>query len=190
VRIAALLLAAGRSTRFGDADKLAASLDGKPLLDHAASALRSVSLPLAFAVRPAGGVPCHGFATVTVERPDAGLGHSLAVGTRAARLAGAEAVLIALGDMPFVPPSHLAALAVSARSPDILIASTADGKHPCPPALIGSHWFAELETLDADAGARALLARGRLVTLPPEMLRDIDTPADLQRARHPDRDLP
>ncbi len=45
LRAVGLLLAAGHSRRFGAADKLAAPLDGRPLVAHAAGAL--AALPLA-----------------------------------------------------------------------------------------------------------------------------------------------
>lgn len=178
MRIAGLLLAAGRSTRFGAADKLAALLDGRPLLDHAAAAMQALALPLRFIVRPPEAPPYAGFTTLHVTRADAGLGHSLAVGARAARLAGAEALLVMLGDMPFVPFAHLAALLAAGAGPDTLIAST-DGKTPSPPALIGVDWFSRLEALDADEGARPLLKQARLIHAPPGALGDIDVPADL-----------
>jgi len=180
VKVAGLLLAAGRSTRFGAADKLAALLDGRPLLDHAAAAMRELDLAARFVVRPAGAVPCPGFVGLAVERSQAGLGHSLAVGTRAARLAGADAVLVALGDMPFVTSAHLAAVVAAGWGTDVLVAST-DGAAPTPPALIGADWFPQLEALDADEGARPLLRQARLVRAPAGTLRDIDTPADLAR---------
>src|SRR3546814_4255821 len=40
--VALILLAAGRSTRFGVADKLAAPLHGRPLVQHAANTLSPI----------------------------------------------------------------------------------------------------------------------------------------------------
>lgn len=85
--VAAVLLAAGRSTRFGREDKLAAPLSGVPLALHAAR--RLAVLPVAARIVVAGPAPLdyggEGFVTVHNARPEAGLGHSIALGVETAR---------------------------------------------------------------------------------------------------------
>ena len=49
-KVASVLLAAGRSARFGEADKLAADLNGKPVALHAAEALAGIGLGQLIAV--------------------------------------------------------------------------------------------------------------------------------------------
>jgi molybdenum cofactor cytidylyltransferase len=177
VKIAGILLAAGRSTRFGSNDKLAALLGGRPILDRAAEAMRAVQLQGRFVVRagPTGGLG--GFDRVSIP-PNAPMSRSLAEGVGAARRAGADAVLVALGDMPFVTEAHLARLIANAEGRSALLASYGEGRRS-PPALFGADWFDELEGTTGDAGARALIARAELVEAPPGTLRDIDTVADL-----------
>lgn len=177
MKVAALLLAAGRSTRFGR-DKLAASLHGLPLGLHAARTL--LELPFAAHIvvtRPSG--PCWpGFETIENGRPEKGMAHSIGLGLRAARDAGAEAVVIALADMPFVPPEHFRRLLSLCRGADALVASS-DGARRSPPALFGSRWFAALENLTGDRGARDLLDQAEAVLTDPRSLADIDRPEDI-----------
>src|SRR5690606_18755490 len=49
-RVAAVLLAAGQSTRFGAADKLHADLGGRPLVTHVAATLRQLGFGALIAV--------------------------------------------------------------------------------------------------------------------------------------------
>ena len=50
-RIGAIVLAGGRSSRFGR-DKLAEIVDGRPLLDHAIDAVRAVATDIVVVVAP------------------------------------------------------------------------------------------------------------------------------------------
>ncbi|MDO6414901.1 NTP transferase domain-containing protein [Sphingomonas sp. BIUV-7] len=179
--IAGILLAAGRSTRFGADDKLVAVLEGRPLIDHAAQALRDAPVGLRFVVRSKAADALDGFETVRVAE-GAEMSRSLAAGIAAARAAGAEGALVLLADMPFVTPAHLAALVAGFAGRSTLLAST-DGTRPSPPALFGADRFAELEAGSGDAGGRRLLAAATLIAAPPGSLRDIDTPEALAAAR-------
>lgn len=184
--VAAVLLAAGRSTRFGAADKIAAELDGVPLGLHAARTIAALPLALRYVVTGATPRDYPGFEIVPNLRPEAGLSRSIALGVAAARAAGAQAVLIALADMPCVAAEHFLRLIERADGPDALVAST-DGGHRTPPAVFGADWFDELEALSGDRGARDLLQRGTAISAAPGDLLDIDTPDDLvvARTRHP-----
>jgi molybdenum cofactor cytidylyltransferase len=115
------------------------------------------------------------------------MAHSLALGIAAARQSGADAVLIALADMPFVPTGHFERILADYRGPDTLVA-TSDGVRRMPPALFGSDWFAELEGLSGDRGAHGLLQRAAVVVTEADTLLDIDRPEDLASAQaHLDR---
>ena len=190
--IAAVLLAAGRSTRFGADDKIAAPLGGVPLGLHAARTLAGLPFAARFVVTGTAPLDWPGFTTVTNPHPDAGLARSIAIGIAAARGAGIAAgigagpgpgaVLIALADMPFVSAAHLMRLIDCYHGPASLAASF-DGERRMPPALFGADWFAELEALSGDKGARALLDRAQAVEAAPGELLDIDRPEDLSDAR-------
>jgi molybdenum cofactor cytidylyltransferase len=180
VKIAGILLAAGRSTRFGTEDKLRAPLHGRPLLHHAADAMRAVAVEWRFLVRSEASDGLDGFETISVA---AGMemSRSLAAGIIAAREAGADAALVTLGDMPFVTADHLATLIDACTGRESLLASEAAGRRS-PPALFGANWFPELATATGDAGGRHLLARAIAIPTPMDMVRDIDTPTDLNAA--------
>ncbi len=178
MRIAAILLAAGRSTRFGGADKLVASLAGRPLVRHAADTLGALRLASYHLVTADPALACPGYATVVNDAPAAGLSRSIALGVAAVRQVGAEAVLIALADMPLVPPAHVAALIAHGRATGEAVAST-DGGSAMPPALFPAAWFGRLEALTGDRGARDLLARVATLRAPAGTLADVDRVDDL-----------
>ncbi|HEY0315497.1 MAG TPA: nucleotidyltransferase family protein [Sphingomonas sp.] len=180
--VAAVLLAAGQSTRFGMADKLAAPLKGMPLRLHAVRALAPLPLAARFVVTGRATLDWPGLEVVVNDRPETGMAHSIALGLAAARRSGAQAVLIVLADMPFVPTEHYRRLLACYRGPDSLAASS-DGTRRMPPALFGADWFAILETLSGDQGARALLDRAESVVTAPENLHDIDWPEDFAAAQ-------
>jgi molybdenum cofactor cytidylyltransferase len=181
--LAVALLAAGRSQRFGDEDKLAARLGGKLLIDWAAQAGRAINAAQHFIVTgpdvpqqdcPAGYVQLH--------NPDAGegLGSSLRLAAHHARETGAVALLVLLADMPLVRPSHLATLVASfGADPAVPVFSRALGGVPQPPAILPAALFPALEALSGDSGARRLARGATLVTASPDSLIDVDTPADL-----------
>lgn len=183
-KIAAILLAAGRSERFGDADKLLVPLDGVPLALHAARRMTEIGVGWRFAVCRAGsplieGLSDLGFETKINPDPARGLSSSLALGIEQARLANAEAALVVLGDMPFVSSAHLSALIArfdTENSP--LVASSRDGIR-MPPALFGKRFFARLEAAKGDEGGRSLFSDATLVSADPTELRDIDHPEDI-----------
>lgn len=182
MRVAGLLLAAGLSRRFGPGDKLAAPLDGVALGLHAARALAEAGCAPLVAVTgtAAPDYAALGFAVHANPAPEAGQAGSLAIGVAAARAAGAEAVLVALADMPRVSAAHLRAVIAAGHGADARVASVT-GALASPPALFGRDWFDALEGLGGDRGARALLDGAVRVAAPFAMLADVDTPDDLAR---------
>lgn len=178
--IAIAILAAGNGRRFGS-DKVMAELDGAPLGVRAARALAQVDATAHFAVcQPEAAITPHyaqlGYRIVGNPRADLGLSGSLHLVVEAAAQTGAQALLIALADMPFVPASHVEAL-IAACDGEIIQSS--DGNQSMPPAIFPrSMWPLLLET-KGDAGARQILMHASTLTAPTGSLRDIDTPDDL-----------
>jgi molybdenum cofactor cytidylyltransferase len=177
-----LLLAAGRSARFGIADKICVSLGSLPLGHHAARALAPLPLSPQIVVTGRSMLDWPGMEVIINDHPEKGMAHSIALGLGAVRRSGAEAVLIALADMPLVPTEHFQRLLACHRGPAALAASS-DGARRMPPALFGADWFAELDRLSGDQGARTLLDGAELATTAPDNLLDVDRPADLARAQ-------
>lgn len=191
----ALLLAAGRGTRFGGA-KLLAPLRGRPLVAHPlaciADAVRAGTLAGGVAVVPAGDDALAGFvATAGLEAipnpaPETGLASSLRLGLAAiARHADAEAAVILLGDQPGVSPELLARLVSAWRAsprPVVRPAWSAAPGEPGHPIVVGRALWGRAAALAGDRGLGPLLAAepSLVQDLPvPGHNPDVDTAADL-----------
>ncbi|MCP3729332.1 nucleotidyltransferase family protein [Sphingomonas sp. MG17] len=184
-RVALVLLAAGRSRRFGDEDKLMAPYLGRPLGLHVVVALEAVPFCARVAVisdTKLDLASC-GYEIVRNDDPAAGLGRSLRLGVEAACAGGAEAVLIALADMPRVTATHIYRLLDRAEGPEAIVASS-DGVDPRPPVLFGCEHFATLRRSEGDMGARELVRHGHHVVTSPAELVDVDTPEELAALIH------
>lgn len=178
--IAVAVLAAGQGHRFGS-DKLMADLDGVPLGLHIAKTVSSLGFGWRFAVIAKGAAIAQhfsaaGFETIENSAAETGQSHSLHLAVHAAEAASAKALLITLGDMPFVSAGHIAKLVVQDG-----LAASHDGHQSMPPALFPRSCWPDLLHATGDSGARALLGRAKLVTAPADELRDIDVTADLLR---------
>lgn len=185
-----IILAAGRATRMG-ATKLAADLNGRPIIAHVAAAIAEAGLPPpilvlghdADVVRAAWGNRPARF--VIAADHGEGLSRSLAHGI-AALPEDALAALVCLGDMPFVPAALLRDMAALA-TPDAIVVPRVDGR-PGNPVLWGRTYFARLASLSGDVGGRALMAEFAdavrfLDCDAPGIRIDIDTPQALAAAR-------
>jgi molybdenum cofactor cytidylyltransferase len=192
-RVAAIVLAAGRSTRMGTRNKLLADLGGVPMVRRvAATALRSKARPLLVVTgHQAAEVAAalSGLGVTFVANPDyaTGLSSSLKAGIRAVppECAGA---LILLGDMPRISPKDIGALLDAfAGAPDRLVVPVHAGRQGNP-VLWPRRYFAELLQLEGDAGAKRLIATHsddvRNVDLGTDAIfADVDTPEALARVR-------
>ncbi len=184
--IAAILLAAGASRRFGTSDKLAAPLAGEPLALHAARRIVELAPGRRIAVCPdTGGALARqlamlGFEIVANPDSDRGLSHSLACGIAAAAQGSETAALICLADMPFVSIGHLRAIVARFDASDAPIVASNDGAASMPPALFARSHFDRLRATEGDRGGKALLADAVLVAATPDELADIDRPEDLR----------
>lgn len=190
VRIGAILLAAGRGTRFGPRPKLVAPLNGLPLVRHAGLAIRRSRLRPAVAV-----IGAHveavraslaGLDMRLVENPDhaSGLASSLRAGL-AAFPEAVEAVVVVLGDMPRITAAHLDRLAAAyaAASPrPAAVVPVFEGERGNPVLLNRRLLAGDLAALTGDAGAGRLLAgRGDVLEIAGDTANrlDVDTPEAL-----------
>lgn len=190
MKVVAILLAAGSATRFGS-DKLLHALPHEvPIAVQAARHLRAVFADAVFAVvRPDAWelsrlLREEGCTVAPCERAAEGMGASLACGVRAADAAGlAEGYVVALGDMPFIRASTIAAVRDALAGGAAVAAPYFRARRGHPVGIAG-RYGAELAALSGDEGARRLLAAhaDELVKVPvgdPGAIRDIDTPGDL-----------
>ncbi len=163
-RIAAVVLAAGRSTRMGGPNKLLAEIGGRALVRIA------VEEVLASRARPVVVVTGHqhervetalaGLDVVFVRNPDyaEGLSSSLKAGIAAVPPA-ADATLVCLGDMPQVEAGVIDRL-LAAYNPEgagLIVVPTIAGKRGNP-VVWSRRFFADFAKLTGDVGARALIA--------------------------------
>jgi molybdenum cofactor cytidylyltransferase len=188
--VVGVLLAAGSGSRFGG-DKLLAKLaDGRPLASAALSALAAGVDSVIAVVRPGDAalealLSTSGALVAVCAEAAEGIGASLACGVREVqrRFPEAQGVIIALADMPWVSSSTVASVATALRRGAALAAPTYRGTRGHPVA-IGARYFADLQTLSGDEGAKKLLAAHgpelELIAVDdPSVLRDVDTQSDL-----------
>lgn len=177
------LLAAGHSTRFGGA-KLDAELWGKPLGRHSADTLAEAPFLARVAVTGDARLDyaALGFTVLRNTDPGRDQASSLRLAAGHALAIEADALLIALADMPCTTAAHIRRLLDAADGPQAVVASS-DGRALQPPALFGAARFAELLATRGDHGARDLIRGGVHVAASPGELIDIDMPADLERLR-------
>ena len=186
MRIVGLLLAAGSATRFGS-DKLRHALPhGVPIAVQAARHLKLEIARVVAVVRPdspelKANLESEGCEVVVCENAAEGMGASLACAARAA--GEADGYLIALGDMPFVRRTTIAAVrdALAAGAPLAAPYFRARRGHP---VALSKKFLNPLLALKGDAGAKQLLEANerQLVKIPvgdPGTIRDIDTLDDL-----------
>jgi len=179
-----ILLAAGKSARFGLSDKLAEPFLGQPLGMHVVTALESVPFARRIVVVDGGHLDyaAHGYEVVFNEEPERGVSLSAQLGLKAARGEGIEAVLFALADMPRVTASQIYRLFDAEHGPDTVVASS-DGVTPHPPALFGAARFDALMDLKGDGGIREMVLGGRHVVTNPDELIDVDTEEELEELK-------
>lgn len=188
-RVAAIVLAAGQSSRMGS-NKLLADLGGQPMIRRTVAAMRQVAdQTIVVTGRDQGVIEAalQGLPVTFVHNPDfaAGLSTSLHTGITALT-PDTDAAVIALGDMPLVPPEAVRRL-IAAYSP-------AEHRSICVPlfngergnpVLWGRQHFEALSALTGDKGARALfepLSDEIVDVVMPDdaVLRDADTPEALE----------
>lgn len=161
---AALVLAAGRSTRMGEENKLVAEVGGIPMVRYAVmAALASRADPVIVVtgheddrVRAAlAGLPVR-FAH-NASYAD-GLSTSLRTGL-AALPADTDAALVLLGDMPLVTSADCDAVLAGLGRENALIATATSGGDRGNPVAWSARLFPELRATEGDAGGRALMSR-------------------------------
>ncbi len=193
-RVAALVLAAGRSSRMGGNNKLVAELDGIPVV---AAVIRAT---LSSQARPVIVVTGHdsdqvkraliGYDVSFVHNRHyfQGMSTSLRRGI-AALPSEIDGMLVCLGDMPWIAATHIERL-ISRFDP-------AEGRAICVPTfeaksgnpvLWAKRFFHEMCTLTGDVGARGLITNYAELVCEVEMadnsvLIDIDTTEDLASLR-------
>ncbi|MFC5719203.1 NTP transferase domain-containing protein [Streptomyces gamaensis] len=201
IPVAGLLLAAGGGRRLGGHPKALLEHRGRPLVEHAARALREGGCAPVYVVLGAAAPDVRARCgssglrdCVLVDNPDwaEGMGTSLRVGLAAVATSDAPAVLVGLVDQPRVGARAVARILAAHRAGAQLAAASYAGERGHPVLFGREHWAAVAETAEGDRGARAYLrAHAAELTLvecadvaAPD---DVDAPEDLRlldRRRH------
>jgi molybdenum cofactor cytidylyltransferase len=193
-RVAALVLAAGRSTRMGAVNKMLAQIGGKPLVRIAAEqALASRARPVIVVTgheREKVESALKGLPVRLVHNPNYvdGLGTSLKVGI-AAVPEESDAVIVCLGDMPQVDAALIDRL-IAAFDPErggLVVVPSIDGRRGNP-VVWSRRFFQDLMGIQGDVGARYLIGNyaESVVEVPvagEAALTDVDTPESLSAVK-------
>lgn len=190
-RTAIVMLASGLSRRYGRRDKMLADLGGKPLVEHAADMITELEPLARVAVCPSDR-PAIGehlikrFVIAINKKPKLGLGHSIAVGVNVALQFKPDAILLVMGDMPFVESWVLEGVMERlGNGVDIVHSGGADGVRP--PTAFGPATFDQLAALDGDDGAKRIIGQGGFNVVgfgaPAPLLLDVDTKEELELAQ-------
>lgn len=185
--IVGILLAAGQGSRFGS-NKLCHPLgDGTPVAVRSAENLRDALGEVLAVLRPEDSVLRGHFDVARVPYvlcPDAGQGMAatLACGVRARADAGGW--IIALGDMPYIRPGTMAAVASAIAEGALLAAPFVDGQRGHPVGF-AAPLKDELLAIAGDEGARRVIVAHkeqlrRIDCDDAGILADIDVPDDLR----------
>jgi molybdenum cofactor cytidylyltransferase len=190
-RTAIVMLASGLSRRYGRKDKMLADLGGQPLIEHAAHMITDLDPLTRVAVCPSDRPQIaehliNRFVIAVNKKPKMGLGHSIAVGVNVALQFKPDAILLVMGDMPFVESWILEGIVARlGAGVDVVHAGGANSVRP--PTVFGPACFDQLAALDGDDGAKRIIGQGghNVVgfSAPAPLLMDVDTKEDLDLAR-------
>jgi len=194
VSIAAVLLAAGASKRFGENNKLLSDLGGKPLIRRVAEAVVCSGVEIVvvtgcdrFLIEKAlEGLPLRFAHNSNWE---SGMGSSIAVGIMALGQQ-VEGAFVVPGDLPFLTSDlikDLTAFFMESRGALITYPTTSKGKQRNP-VLWPRRFFPSLAVLSGSSGAKHLLqncenSQKQAHLFDESAYADIDAPSDLEAAR-------
>jgi molybdenum cofactor cytidylyltransferase len=192
--IPAIVLAAGRSSRFGRPKALLPSGDGRTFIVRVLATLADAAADGAVVVTRAGDDAliaeverCAPFARAVVN-PDAERGQlsSLLTGLAAVDRPGVRAVLVTLVDVPLVTADTVRRLLAVARSAAaVIVRPDYRGRHGHP-VIFPRAFFDDLRSADPSAGAKRVIHDHQDAVRDVEVddagcVEDVDTPADYER---------
>ena len=181
-------MAAGNAARFGE-NKLAAMVNGKPLIEHALDAIPRESFSRVLVVTQHENVEAaakkFGFETLRNEHPERGQSETIRLGTRA--LSDCDAICFMVADQPLLRRETLARevdFFSSHREHIVALGHNGVRGNPC---LFPARFFPELLALEGDVGGGAVIRKHLdallLFESPEAELRDVDTKAALAAIR-------
>ena len=186
--IQGILLAAGSGSRFGGGKLLHCLADGTPIGVASLRNLRA-ALPEVLAIVRSGDdalrslIEAEGIAVRICTDAHLGMARSFVCGIDASH--DADGWVIALGDMPFLLPQTIKTVAERVAQTGRIAIPAYRGQRGHPVGF-GNRYLDELMKLQGDEGARSVIARHscdlEIVDCDDRgILRDVDTPADLEQ---------
>lgn len=186
-RLTALVLAAGKSSRMGDQNKLLLKFNDQTMVSHVVDQLDASAANDVIVVTGCEFENVRNSISQKVEfthNPDYGhgLSTSLKAGIEALHSA-ADGVLICLGDMPYISTKNYNTL-LNAFEPGKIIVPTSHGKIGNP-LIFSKEYFDDFYALQGDKGARKLLEKYKEKIVRVDLntdaiFDDIDTPEAYQ----------
>jgi molybdenum cofactor cytidylyltransferase len=185
-QVAAIILAAGTSSRFGAANKLLAGWGGQPMVRAVAGAALATELDPVIVVTGHESEQVEaalaGLDVRFVHNPDYSQGQAGSVKRGISAVPQwCDAAMILLGDMPRVCAGDINVLFDAVEGEHSIIVPTFNGQRGNP-VVIGRAHFGALQALSGDTGARGLLAGSGVRQVEMEtdaVLADYDTPEAL-----------
>jgi CTP:molybdopterin cytidylyltransferase MocA/2-polyprenyl-3-methyl-5-hydroxy-6-metoxy-1,4-benzoquinol methylase len=176
-RVGAIVLAAGAGSRFGGS-KLAARLDGRPILQHVLDRLAEAGIddPVVVTAVPIADIEWRAARPMTNPDPARGLASSLRIGWDAAMETPEppDALIVALGDQPLVRIDVLTALMTAPLDPDRpALAPRYQGSGARNPVRLERAAAALVEAATGDHGL------GPVLDARPELVRHLDVDGDI-----------
>jgi len=186
-----IVLAAGFSRRYGEQNKLVESFRGSPLVSHSVETLESarvsaVTVVVGYQSKAVGrAINDLDVTLIKNDSHNSGQSSSIHSGVTHVQESDADAIIIALGDMPAVSTRTINDL-VTAYNQDAgdALAAAYDGKRGNP-VLFDKRYFDDLQSLSGDQGGRQVLFEadqpGLVETRDPGVCADIDRPKDIEK---------
>ena len=185
--VAAIVLAAGASSRMGGDDKLFKQIEGQTLLRRSIAQVKAANVSKCYVVvhkiTQEHYKALEGLDVQFVEAPEASLGMSASM--RAGVLAAGpnvKAFLICLADMPDITNTHINKV-IEVHDPDndryIVRPKTTSGKYGHP-VLFDGKYFEDMTSIEGDRGAKSVVQNAKDQVYDIEMddaiTIDLDTP--------------
>lgn len=183
--IGCLVMAAGNASRFGS-NKLAAVLDGKPLIRRALEAVPGHLFSQVVVVTQYPEVEelarQFGFTPLHNDHPEYGISHTIELGTQALR--HCSAILYMVSDQPLLDEASVERVVECWRDHPCNIVGAAHNGKRGNPCIFPREFYDELMALREDHGGNTVIRKypERLLTVEVarEELTDVDTPKALE----------
>ena len=185
MQVAAVILAAGSSSRFGS-PKQVVRIAGRTMLERIVAKARLARLEPILIVAPTALEVPPGTQRIPNDDPESGISHSLQLGIGAVG-SHADAVIVLLADQPTLPLTAIDAVLSSPTDRPIVACRDQLGVY-APPVLLRRAAFDVVEATNGDAGLRSVIEAHPELVSAIDVARhapDVDTAADVAALGEP-----